>query len=275
MGMPSLMLDDSVLIMDTNMSEGQSHRLGSGTAIVYSARCPGKTTPNEDAVASLSCGENRGILAVADGLGGQPAGDRASSTAIKELETHVRQAVEQELELRGGILNGFEHANQAVSDFGIGAATTLAVVEVDGQTIRPYHAGDSSILVTGQRGRLRWQTMDHSPVGYAIEAGLLEQGDALQHEDRHLISNMVGNPAMRIEIGPVIHLQPHDTLLLATDGLTDNVHLDEIVERIRKGPLEKAARALIDLCNERMTHATENTPSKPDDVSFILFRLKA
>ena len=73
MGMPSLMLDDSVLIMDTNMSEGQSHRLGSGTAIVYSARCPGKTTPNEDAVASLSCGENRGILAVADGLGGQPA----------------------------------------------------------------------------------------------------------------------------------------------------------------------------------------------------------
>ena len=77
--------------------------------------------------------------------------------------------------LRGAIINGFESADGAISSLGTGAAATLAVVEVQGHKMRSYHAGDSMVLVTGQRGRIKWQTIPHSPVGYAVEAGLLQQ----------------------------------------------------------------------------------------------------
>ena len=123
--------------------------------------------------------------------------------------------------LRAAILDGLERANQRVLELGIGAATTLAVAEIAGTTLRPYHVGDSSILVVGQRGKMKLQTMLHSPTGYAVEAGLLDEADALHHEERHLISNMVGAVDMRIEVGSAIRLALRDTVLLATDGSSE------------------------------------------------------
>ena len=61
-------------------------------------------------------------------------------------------------------------------------------------------------------------------------------------------------------------------MLLASDGLTDNVHVDEIIEFIRKGPLDVAANAVVDLAGKRMASNNLRDPSKPDDLSLILFR---
>jgi hypothetical protein len=52
----------------------------------------------------------------------------------------------------------------------------------------------------------------------------------------------------------------------------DNVHLDEIIERIRKGPLRDAAGKVVGLAKRRMTDTLSAQPSKPDDLSLILFR---
>ena len=78
----------------------------------------------------------------------------------------------------------------------------------------------------------------------------------MHHDDRHLVSNMVGSSDMRIEVGSPILLASRDTALLATDGLFDNVHPDEIVEIVRAGPLERAAAALAGLAAKRMTEPT-------------------
>ena len=59
---------------------------------------------------------------------------------------------------------------------------------------------------------------------------------------------------------------------IASDGLTDNVHLDEIIEYVRKGPLAASARDVADLARRRMLHGAAKQPSKPDDLSLILFR---
>jgi serine/threonine protein phosphatase PrpC len=77
---------------------------------------------------------------------------------------------------------------------------------------------------------------------------------------------------MRIDVGAELQLKPRDTILLASDGLMDNVHLEEIIERIRKGPLDDAVARLISLANRRMAGASSGQPSKPDDLSLILFR---
>ena len=170
------------------------------------------------------------------------------------------------------MLDGVERANAEVTGLAVGAATTLAVVELGRAAIRPYHVGDSTILVVGQRGKLKLQTVPHSPVGYAVEAGLLDEKEAIHHEDRHLVSNIVGSPEMTIEVGRTLKLRPRDTVVLGSDGLFDNLHVEEITEIVRKGPLGAAAAALADVCRRRMDEPEPGRPSKPDDLTFLVYR---
>jgi len=169
----------------------------------------------------------------------------------------------------GGVAAATAITMQAI---GNGSATTFTVVTVEGLTVRAYQIGDSEALVMGQRGRVRLQTTPHSPTGFAVEAGFLSQREALHHEDRHLVSNFLGMADMRIDIGAAVRLNPRDTVLLASDGLLDNVHVDEIIERVRKGPLQLAAERVITLAKRRMMDTSSAQPSKPDDLSLILFR---
>ena len=74
-------------------------------------------------------------------------------------------------------------------------------------------------------------------------------------------------------LAPRLKLNTYDTLLVATDGVFDNLQLDEIVQLVRKGPLPAQTESLRQLAWERMTAETPNTPSKPDDCSAITFRL--
>ena len=164
-----------------------------------------------------------------------PAANGPADWRSKPFKKHCRKPPPrtengEPIDLRAAILNGIEAANQAVRDLGTGAATTLALVEIQDRTIRTYHVGDSEILVTGQRGKVKLQTIPHSPIGYAVEAGLMEEEEAIHHEARHVISNVIGSDQMRIEMGPPTELAPRDTLLLASDGLFDNLFPDEIVE---------------------------------------------
>ena len=154
----------------------------------------------------------------------------------------------------------------------LGACTTMSVVEVSGRTARAYHVGDSMILLISQRGRLKHQTVCHSPVGFALEAGIIDEFEAMIHEERHLVSNVLGHKDMRIEVGSPLHLAKRDTLLAATDGLFDNLLLDEIIELTRKGSLGKAARNMADIARERMMDEFGSMPSKPDDMTFVLYR---
>ena len=96
-----------------------------------------------------------------------------------------------------------------------------------------------------------------------------------ENEDRHIVSNVVGTQDTHIEIGPRRKLSARDTLLIASDGLFDNLHTEEIVELIRKGPLRNAAQNLITCVSRRMEDPSEEHPCKPDDVTFVLFRVNS
>jgi len=262
-----------VLYVGQPMEDVALHPIGRGTAAAFSAGCPGRGGANEDAAALIPLDEGSAVLAVADGLGSTPLADHAASLAVRSLVEALQRAERERSVLRTAILNGIERANQAVARLGTGAATTLTVAEIQEDAVRPYHVGDSLIVVVGQRGRVKFQSVSHSPVGFAFEAGLLDEHEALHHEDRHLVSNVLGARDMRIEIGPVLHLAARDTLLLASDGLSDNLRQGEIAERARKAPLAEAARRLVADARRRMAEPTPGDPSKPDDLTLILFRL--
>jgi serine/threonine protein phosphatase PrpC len=78
---------------------------------------------------------------------------------------------------------------------------------------------------------------------------------------------------MRIDVGLPIELARRDTLLLASDGLTDNLHTDEIVGTVRTGPLGQTTRRLAERALGRMVSGSQDEPSKPDDLTFVIFRL--
>ena len=246
--------------------------MANGSVLAFTGPAPDKQSDNEDAVAVIPFGPAAAVLVVADGAGGLPAGRRASQTAIESLRSSLAKARDETLLLRTAVLNGIEAANQSVLQLANGSATTMTVVTIEGQVVRTYQVGDSEALVVGQRGRMKLHTMAHSPTGFAVEAGFLDQRAALHHEERHLVSNFIGTNEMRIDVGAEIRLSPRDTVLVASDGLSDNLHLHEITELIRRGPMDKSIDAMISLAQRRMTVETMHQPSKPDDLSVILYR---
>lgn len=254
------------------MTEAKIFGVASGRVAVFSSKSPDKEGVNEDAAAIIPVTTSSAVLAVADGLGGHASGKHASSLAIHELKQAIEKVAAEQGDLREAILNGFEEANRAVLDLRSGAATTLAVVEMQERTIRPYHVGDTMIVATGQQGKLALQTVSHSPVGYAVESGLLEESEAMAHEERHVVSNVIGADDMRIEVGATLEIKPHDTLIIASDGVYDNLTMDEVVQCIRKGKLKTVMASLSGQVKERMLHPVEGFPSKPDDMTFVLYR---
>ncbi|MEE9609480.1 MAG: protein phosphatase 2C domain-containing protein [Myxococcota bacterium] len=262
----------ATLYLGANMREADVHSLAQGVAAVFSARCPSQDRPNEDAAALIPFDERSGVLVVADGLGGLPGGEQASGLAVRSIQAAVARSAADGTPLRGAILDGIEQANRAIGALGSGAATTLAAVEIRDGSVRPYHVGDSMVLVVGQRGKIKLQTVSHSPVGFAVESGMLDEAEALHHEDRHIVSNVIGASDMRIEVGSGRKLALRDTLLLASDGLFDNLRHEEIVSYLRTGRIEQVAKRLADLARKRMTEPAGEDPSKPDDLTFVAFR---
>lgn len=262
----------AVLFLNRDMDRVELHAMPGGVAAVFSLGDRSRAGPNQDSAAVFPVDERRAVLAVADGVGGHPDGASASSVALGALRDAIDDAVAASTNLRNAILTGFENANRAVGALGTGGGTTLAVAKVEAGRLRPFHVGDSAVAVFGQRGKRKLETLSHSPVGYAVEAGLLDEKEAMHHEERHLISNMVGSDTMRIEIGPPVPLAARDTVLLATDGLLDNLFMDEIIDLTRAGPLDRCAREVAERCLGRMKGGREGKPSKPDDLTFVLFR---
>lgn len=262
----------ATLVRNADTAEPIVVDLETGTVVAFSMRSPDREpgAPNEDAGAIIPTAHGV-VIAVADGLGGIPGGQLASGLAVEVLSKEVGAHADTAQGVRDSVMTGLERANMAVQA-GTGQ-TTMIVAEIAGRSVRTYNVGDSAALIIGQRGKLKLRTVAHSPVGYGVAAGLIAEEDALHHEHLHYVSNTLGGiEAMRIEVSSEHELAARDTLLIGTDGLFDNLHVDEIVDIVRKGPLPKVARELAESCTHRMKVPTEGMPSKPDDLTFVLYR---
>lgn len=234
-----------------------------------------KEGPNEDAAAVANLSDGTLLLMVADGVGGMASAREAAGLCLNAIVDAAERAVTEDRRVRSGILDGIEAANAAVLELGQGAATTLVIAEISNGNVRTYHVGDSAIVLIGQRGAIKLQTTPHSPVGFAVEAGMLDEHEAIHHEDLNLISNVIGSVDMRIEIGPETPIATFDTLLLASDGLFDNLLMDEIIDMVRKGPVDRNICMLTRAALARMEGNAAGQPAKPDDLTTLLYRRPA
>lgn len=172
------------------------------------------------------------LFAVADGIGGGPAGDRASALAIQTIREFVRRTASQpevmakidptEL-LTKGVLRAHEEILADVEAhpelFGMG--TTLTAALVIWPRVWVVHAGDSRCYL--QRGsRLEPLTVDQTLVQRMTDRGILNVESARRSRWRHALWNHLGKTSGPVEPGVVsVELALGDALLLTTDGITD------------------------------------------------------
>lgn len=266
-------LDKPRLYVGDREDERDVYTTPPGQVAAVSVGDADKNRPNEDSAAIIPVNDTHVVLAVADGVGGLTGARQASNLAVKALRKALTGSAEAHgRSLRTAILDGIDAANRAILDSGSAGASTLALAEIGPDYVRPYHVGDSIVLICGQRGKLKLYTTPHSPVGFAMEAGLLDEKEAMEHTELNLIFNVIGSLDMRVEVGSEQPLAARDTLLLASDGLTDNVLQDEIIASVCAGPLDRAANRVADLALQRMRGEQANAPSKPDDLTALLFR---
>ena len=247
--------------------------LSNGQAVIYSRRCPTRdSTPNEDAACIVEVAECQSVLAVADGVGGGMSGNKASRCVIEQLARACLEGTDDSRQKRAGlrcqIIDAIETANDEILSWGVGAATTMTAVELKDGNFRYFHVGDSGALITSNRGTIRFSTVGHAPVAQAVAIGMLDSKEAIGHVDQNLITNCVGCSKMRIEFGIFQPVSIRDTLIIASDGLFDNLTKQEIADFIRKGSLIEQVNRLVQAAESRM----EDEAGKPDDLTVICFR---
>lgn len=251
------------------MQQPETLQLAAGNVSVLCRRRPGRTDPNDDCAGVIETNAGGIVLIVADGVGGGPVGHKASSIAVHALADRVR-ATTADGDLRPAILDGIEQANREILELGVGAATTLTVVEIHDRVARGYQVGDSTALIIGGRGAIKWKSTLHSPVGYAVESGMLDETAAMLHDDRHIVSNLVGSRTMHIEIGPIRSLAPRDAVILGSDGMFDNLRLEEIIQCARSGKPPDRVANLAALATRSMMDGGDGQPGKPDDLTVLI-----
>ena len=79
-------------------------------------------------------------------------------------------------------------------------------------------------------------------------------------------------PDMWIDIGRPIQLGDLDTVILASDGLWDNLYRDEVAELVGNRSLMECANRIFRRAIDRMTCDPGSKFGKPDDLRFILYR---
>ncbi|MGW8267534.1 MAG: PP2C family protein-serine/threonine phosphatase [Longimicrobiales bacterium] len=211
----------------------------------------GRVRPkNEDAMAVEP---SRGIVMVADGMGGAPSGEVASALAVQEVcrGLHEGQGMRDAL-LRANARILTLAAEQA-SLAGMGTTLTALRVKADTGAFEIGHVGDSRAyrLAGGQF----WQiTKDHTVVAEMVEAGTLSPSNARGHHLGHILSQALGtyeDPEVEVLLGQA---EAGDRFLVCSDGLTrvmEDDDLEESLLRSREVDLEDVVRGVVEEANRR------------------------
>lgn len=229
-----------------------------------------KETVGEDAIIATCLDKNNVLLGVADGVGSSANSYIASEMIMKTLLKRVHDPAESNI--RNVILDSIEHVNKELLKQANTPQTTLTLCLIQNNEIKTFQVGDSGMMLYGQRGKLKYKTLSHSPTGYAVEAGMLNEKEALTHPDNVFVCNIIGDSHMTVSMGPNLKMSRYDNILLASDGLLDNYLLDRLREVTCHGSFEQVFSKLVTSCREHINIVTQKPFIKADDISFIYCR---
>ena len=185
----------------------------------------------------------QGLFAVADGMGGHNAGEVASAMAIEYLRGVALSGVasaEAFAQVVRDLNNAIFSAATATTDQrGMGTTlTAAALLDSISETDQPSqiviaNVGDSRTYLL-RSGELRQLSVDHSYVQELVTEGLLTIDEARTHPRRNIVTRALGIDAQVSVDTWTIPMFDGDRFMLCSDGLVDEVPLDEITEMMRE-----------------------------------------
>ncbi len=217
-----------------------------------------KRDHNED---SYLVQQPMGLFAVADGMGGHQAGEKASRMAIEILEREMAASV-----AAGALENGGEGAAKAVKGAAqtagaaifdaaqadpemSGMGTTLTALLIHAGRAHLAHVGDSRCYLF-RDGKCQQLTDDHSWVSEQVRAGLLSEAEAKESKFKHIITRSVGFERDVQVDSNAIAVEPGDCFLLCSDGLSNYLEGDELAKVLTAHFYTKVPQLLIELAND-------------------------
>ena len=189
------------------------------------------------------------IFAIADGMGGHLAGDRASAAVVSRLadargaDFLAPDAIERALELATDDIEIISDG----SELGVGTTVTGAVLTLrDGE---PYFAvfniGDSRVYAF-EREKLVQVTVDHSLVQQLVDTGVITRAQAHHHPEGNVITRAVGFQSQPTPDYWLLPLKIGMRLLICSDGLSGEIEDDGLGVILAAGdPAKETADALV------------------------------
>jgi len=218
---------------------------------------------NEDRVGHWSTG-SAALMAVADGMGGHPHGDRAAETALQTLsELFLRQA-HPELPLPGGFLErAFREAHNALLAQAAQWAleenhrTTLVACLVQKGLLWWAHCGDSRLYLA-RGGELVLRTRDHSFAEFSESLGSASSPAQEGIPANILFSCLGGTGRPLIDRGGPWSLAEGDRILLCSDGLWGSLSELSVLEGLLQGEMAQAVPALVHRALQAAGRSSDN-----------------
>jgi len=208
-----------------------------------------KREGNED---YFSTDDALGLYVVADGMGGHLAGEIASKMAVELIHKSFSHWMESEAELQdvfgmpdqtltkkgNYILSSIRLANRVIHEMALmhdeyhGMGTTIAVLAVFQGQVIAANVGDSRIYML-RNGHLERLSKDHTIVSEQVEMGIMEPKDAETSPLKHVLTKNLGSA--EFVTAEVFEFEPADgdRFLLCSDGLTDLVNDEELLQMIQ------------------------------------------
>lgn len=213
---------------------------------------------NED---SYAIDDSQRYFVVADGMGGQNAGEKASAIAVETIPSQLEQLLDFQSTARDVVVaaidKSVENANSeimALSEMDPSTrnmGTTVVLLVRSGDNFYIGGVGDSRVYQL--RGDTLTQlTKDHSLTQALLEAGTINEEEAKTHRYRNVLYRYLGTKdgaagTEACEIKP----QAGDRFFLCSDGVTDGIEDDEIQAVLNSSDdPQKVAEALVDAALE-------------------------
>lgn len=229
----------------------------------------------------LQVGEERAhLFLVADGMGGQHAGERASALAVAAIEQFMLNSFRwffgsgspDEQRILAQFQSAIRHADARILEETAahpelsGMGTTVTMAFHLGTQLCVIHVGDSRAYLYRDH-ELHQLTEDHTLVADMVRSGALRRDQVAEHHLRHTITNVVGGPELGVNVeARALEVRVGDRLLLCSDGLSEMVTNDAIAATLDAEPTpEAAAKKLL---------AQANNGEASDNITVIVVRFE-
>ena len=216
-----------------------------------------KRSNNQDFINKFDNKQGITLVILADGMGGHRAGNIASEMTVTDLGREWVNTDYTELsQIRDWFLVSLENENKKVYELGQtdefkGMGTTVEALAIVDNNVIYAHVGDSRIGLL-RHGEYQLLTSDHSLVNELVKAGQLTEEEAANNPQKNIITQSIGqaNP-VEPDLG-VQMLEENDYLIINSDGLTNMITNDEIVEILNQDKnLDEKNKELVSLANDR------------------------